>query len=508
MIMNGSEQLASFGRRPRRWLPAALAMALLLSACSRDGDDREPEGVSATIKVMHWNEMSFNVEFGTLFYASHPHIDVEVAGTLSIQTSGGEDYNEKLDEFIRREKPDILMLTLDQYAKYAADGRLVSLESYVTRDKLDLEGLIPGMVDLLREKGGGELYGLAPNFTSQAIYYNKDLFDRFGIDYPTDRMSWEEVLQLAARFPGDDSDEDRIYGLYVGSSDLHNLARMIGQTLGLRVVNPADKRMSIDSESWVRVYETALNAVRSGTLYKPDSADLSDMVYETFLFQDPFIGGKVAMAISPSYLMLQIREAASVAPDKAVKNWDIVTVPVDPANPDLAHDISFQNIFAINAESTNRDAAWAFIRHIHGDEYARVKVKTFNGEFPVRTKYIRDEEGRNMAAFYALKPSGKDLYDDFADLPDDFRMRYSTIGSDEMQAVLNNEKTIKEALASMQTRLQAALDEALAGRSRGGNAAVEEGGAVMTGNGDSVETVTESVPAETKAGPAVEGAAE
>ena len=452
------------GKRLTGWLILTLVLSLIVASCSSGSGSGNKDAEPASVSIMYWSEMGFNQDFGIAFYATHPHIDVQVIDSSSVLfNQDGGDYNEMMDEFIREKQPDILMLSQEQYEKYAAEGRIVSLESFVTRDKFDLEGMIPGVVDLLREKGGGELYGLSPTFTSRAIYYNKDLFDRFGIEYPTDRMSWEDLFNLAARFPTDGSDEDRIYGLSIGTTDLHQIGQQIGGTMGLRLVNPADKRVSLDTDSWVRAYEIALNAIRSGTLYQEDYSDFpSGMSYQDFLLRDPFIAGKVAMSLNHSYLLEQIREAANSSPDRAVKNWDIVTLPVDPANPEFSYEFSLGNIYAINAESPNREAAWEFIRYIHSDDYARVKSKSFNGQFPIRTKYIEDKEGRNLTAFYALKPSGHTLYDGIADLPGNFYMQYFTIGTEEMQAVLNEEKTVREALASMQTRLQAALDEELA----------------------------------------------
>lgn len=493
--------------RMSRWLVLLLTLALLLAACSSGAGNREQGGEPVTLKVLYWDEQSFNSEYGMLYYALNPNVEFEVVSTSKLQASeiqSSEEYEKKFEQFIQDEKPDILMLNQDQYEKFAADGRLVSLESYLTRDKLDLEGFIPGLVDLMREKGGGELYGLTPHFYSQAIYYNKDLFDRYNISYPTDKMSWEEVLNLAGRFPTDGSDEDRIYGLSLGySTELFQLGLAIGTTSGLRVVNPADKRISIDSESWVNAFETALRAIRSDTLYNNENTSFSGS-YEDYLLQNPFVSGKVAMAIDGLYLMQRIREAANIIPDKIVKNWDLVTIPVDPANPDYTNDFSFSNIFAIHAESPNRDAAWEFIRYIHSDDYARVKSKAYTGQLPVRTKYIQDEEGRNMAAFYALKPSNNNLYAGFEDLPQDFFMQYYTIGTEELKAVVDDQKTVAEALASMQTRLQAALDEAIANQEANGAAGGNEAGV-------SVESGMVVMPAESgeaEAGAAGEGSAE
>mgnify|MGYP001274487482 CR=1 FL=1 len=467
----------TIGRRARRLMFFMLVLALLTAACSSGGTREEAGGEPVTLKVMYWNDQSFHSDYGMLYYAMNPNVEFEVASTAKIRLSEGDNYKDKLDEFIREEKPDILMLDLEQYEEYAADGRLVSLESYLTRDKVDLDGFVPGLIELMRSKGGGEVYGLTPYFASQAVYYNKDLFDRYGIDYPTDRMSWEELLHLAARFPSDGSGEDRVYGLNIGYyTDLFQFGQRIGMTLGLREINPADMRVLVDSDSWARVYEMALDALRSGALYKVEAADFEGGYdsYDEYLLRDPFISGKAAMTIDGLYMMQQIREAQEYVPDKAVKNWDLVTVPVDPANPDYTNDISFYNIFAINAESMSRDAAWDFIRYIHSDDYARVMSKVLSGTIPVRTKSIRDDEGRNLAAFYLLKPTGTNMYADYADLPDEFFMQYYTIGTEEMQAVTEDRKTVAEALASMQTRLQAALDKALADRAGEGASSQHE----------------------------------
>jgi len=481
--MNRTTRRATFTMRPLRLLPAVIAIMLALAACSPGDGKRNADNEAATIKVLYWDEHSFHQDYGMLFYAIHPHIDIEVVSTNKIRMSGDDDYDydEKLDELIREEKPDILMLNQNQYEEYAADGRLVSLESFITRDKIDLEGFVPGLIDLMREKGGGELYGLAPSFSSRAVYYNKDLFDRFNIEYPTDKMSWEELLLLAARFPTDGSDEDRIWGLNLGySADLYELGLRIGTTMGLRMMNPADKRISLDTDSWIRVYELALGALNAGTIYQEEGTSFGGS-YEDYLLRDPFISGKAAMTFDGIYLMQQLREAANFVPDKAVKNWDLVTMPVDPSNPDYSHENSFHNIFAINADSPSRDAAWAFIRYIHGDDYARVRSKSLLGTIPVRTKYIRDEEGRNLAASYALKPSGADLYAGMENLPEDFFMQLYSIGTEEMKAVMDDAKSVAEALASMQTRLQAVVDQAPANRESGDAAGTSGGGAAETG---------------------------
>ena len=70
------------------------------------------------------------------------------------------------------------------------------------------------------------------DFYSQAIFYNKDMFNKYGIPLPEDRMSWEKKLfELAQRFPTDGAKDKRVYGLSFGyNSDVFQLSSMIGGT--------------------------------------------------------------------------------------------------------------------------------------------------------------------------------------------------------------------------------------------------------------------------------------
>ena len=96
-------------------------------------------------------------------------------------------------------------------------------------EKFNKETLIPGLLDYMKEMGGGKLYGLSPSFYSQVIFYNKDMFNKYGIPLPEDRMSWEKVFELAQRFPTDGAKDKRVYGLSFGyNSDVYQLGSMLG----------------------------------------------------------------------------------------------------------------------------------------------------------------------------------------------------------------------------------------------------------------------------------------
>ncbi|QMV41793.1 ABC transporter substrate-binding protein [Cohnella cholangitidis] len=435
----------------------------LLAGCSAGGNESK-ENVKTSLKVMHYDERSFYQQYGMLFSTLYPNIEIEVVSTQSVPYEEGKDMQKAIQEFIAQEKPDVLMLSTDEYSRMSSEGKLYNLESFIKKDKYDLEGFAPGVIEYIKQQSDGILYGLVPEFYSQAIYYNKDLFAKHGVTLPEDRMSWEKLLQLAARFPTTGSKDDRVYGLKVGyQSDLYQLGMMIGSSQGLTYIKPSSMQLMINSDSWKTAFETANTALKSGSLYVEDPNQMNggSSSYEDYLLRDPFIGGKVAMVMEGSYLMNQIKEAKNVLKDKGkgVQNWDLVTVPVNPQTPDESTYMSLNQIFAIDANTANADAAWKFVSYINGDDYARVTSKLQNGSFPTRTKYLDNGDGLHMEAFYSLKPAQNNMYKDFDKIPQQFYMKFDGLTQQEFQSVKDGKTTISEALDRLQTKGQQMLTE-------------------------------------------------
>jgi len=200
----------------------------------------------------------------------------------------------------------------------------------------------------------------------------------------------------------------------------------------------------------------AMKGLKSGALFTddPNGMPAANSTYEDYLLRDPFISGKLAMKFEGAYLMSQIKEAQSRVKDKAIQNWDIVTMPVDPQNPDTSSNMSFSQIFAVNSKSVNADAAKEFIRYVTSDDYARVTSKLQDGSFSIRTQYLKDDDNHNMKAFYSLKPSQNSIYKDYGKLPQDFFMQFMTMGQEELKNAFDGKKSLDEALAAMQVKGQ------------------------------------------------------
>jgi len=449
----------------KKWMKTSLVVCMstaLLAGCSFGKSNSGKETEPSTLKVMYWDENSFYSEYGMLYSAVNPNVEIEVVNTSKIYDSVNEeegvDYNTAYQKFIEEEKPDIIMIEPAQLTTLGDEGKLYDIENFVNEEKYNAAGLVPGLVDSMKALGNGKLYGIPTSFYSQVIYYNKDLFDEFGVPYPTDQMTWSEIIDLAKMFPTDGEYPDRIYGLKMGwNKELSELVNTLAQGENLQMFNTDTLKMTIDTPAWNSLVETAMSVMNSNSLFydnimwENESSAISNMDWYA---RDPFYSGKLAMRLDGNYLMNELENLSTYAqnPEDLIQNWDIVTAPVSSSNPEESSYINYQGIFAINSQSTNVEQAWNFISYITGDEYARVKSKLTYGNMPLRSAYMKKDNERNYDAFYKVRPSTTNNTMDYNKVPQIFQYEFYGLMQTELAKVSSGETSTAEALSTLQIK--------------------------------------------------------
>ena len=91
--------------------------------------------------------------------------------------------------------PDIAFLW--PTPRYAAEGVLENLDSYIQKSGYDLNDYWPGLLE--SAKYNGSVYGLPRDIESNVLYYNKDMFDKAGVKYPDENWTWDDLLAAAEK---------------------------------------------------------------------------------------------------------------------------------------------------------------------------------------------------------------------------------------------------------------------------------------------------------------------
>lgn len=470
-----------------RWTLQKITGVLLIVAILAGCTSPSPQGgskqtaldpdVPVTLKVAYLNEQIFYQSYGNVFNAKYPNVQFEIIPTMEIGHSG--DPVQAMLDLMNEHQPDIVVLTTQQYEVLAAEGRLSELDAIIQQTGFDLENMVEGVVELLRDAGGGKLYGLSPTFNTNALYYNKDLFAQYGVPEPTDFMTWEEVLQLAARFPTEGDDDSRIYGfsssLFV--QDAFELIRDIASAKGLQYLNADATELTMNEPEWKEIFREVVEGYRAKTIYKPKLPEQQSG--GGFMFSSDsmlFNQGRAAMMVDNSTTMNMMGgggfsiSAVSAGSESSVDssaesspparnepiNWGVVTAPVDAATPDRTSTYTVSQVFAINADSPQSEQAWAFIQYVHSNEAAKIRANTAV-DLQARIGYETNASGNNLEPFYKLKPLPMETA---RWLPKGFPASFQQIANEAINDAIGGSKTIDEAFADLLAKGSDALAEA------------------------------------------------
>ncbi len=181
-----------------------------------------PKPEPVTLQYMTYEADPFLEPVFKRFHELHPNVSVE-----HVDGGGYDNFLIKLQTgIVSGEAPDSWFAEPGMMADFLVAGSLLDLMPYIERDNVDLGIYYQDIVDSMRYKGG--LYALPMGWVDIVMVYNKDLFDKAGVPYPTDDWTWNpsdggDFLDLAQRLtldkngkhptdPGFDPDNIEQYG--------------------------------------------------------------------------------------------------------------------------------------------------------------------------------------------------------------------------------------------------------------------------------------------------------
>ncbi|CAG7638246.1 ABC transporter substrate-binding protein [Paenibacillus allorhizosphaerae] len=192
----------------------------------------------------------------------------------------------------------------------------------------------------------GKLYGLPmPDFDPQVLYYNKSLFDRFGVPYPKDGMTWDETYELAKKMTRADGGK-----LYRGFSSQHGVVMRDNQ-LGLPYLDPRADKIYNDEE-WKKQFD---NLAR---FYQIPNNNRDTKNRSAGVESDAFNSGDVAMQVNQLTKFRTFPEGL---------DWDMVTMPTFKEKPNTMNQASSAYWF-VTKTSKHKDIAFKIVAYLLSDE--------------------------------------------------------------------------------------------------------------------------------------------
>ena len=343
------------------WLLLVGMLLLVITACSSgDSDNTTTEAsdgdeVTGEITVMGWGggeELQARKDATQVFKKLYPNVKVNEIWLPA------DSIDQKLDAALAAgDAADVIMMSPDW--KGLRSRWLEDLTPYLEKDNIDTADFTPGADDgYITPDGVRE--GM-PTTQSTFLYaYNKNLFDEAGVPYPTEDWTWDDFADMAEQLSSG-SGADRTYAMV--SHWVQN--RFVPYFYGGEPYNDDWTQQSIDQPETVKGIELIEHLINIEAL--PDAAASSSIPTDAM-----FVSQKAA--IYP----LGLFEAGDLA--KKIGNnfeWGVVLPPKDPNGKNV--NIKFQTGFAMNKDSKNKDAAWAYIKTVSmnkeiNDIYTKVGI--------------------------------------------------------------------------------------------------------------------------------------
>jgi multiple sugar transport system substrate-binding protein len=288
---------------------------------------------------------SFDQRYGNAIRKKFPNYTIKY-----IQFAKGNSFDELLT---RGEKIDIYWDSISTFSSNVVDyGLQYDMTELVKRSKMDLSRFEDVPLEAVKRFSNGGMYGIPVTNGNMVIYYNKDLFDKFGIAFPKDGMTWDEFNQLAKKL---NRTQDGV--TYTGLSiSAKHLLRM--NNFSEPFANASTKKQTIGTDNWKKVFSAYFTDPGTDTLMKEKSVQLKRAPYYDEFFK-----------LKTSAMFPFVSNQPATIPDLfRAMNWDVVSFPTFKELPGVGSQ-AYPVYFGITAQSKEKEAAMEVISYLTSDEY-------------------------------------------------------------------------------------------------------------------------------------------
>lgn len=389
-------------------LVSILLIIAVISGCtvSKQQEMKDYSNKVITIYTSH-DERSFYQFYGNIILEYFPNLSINLI--YADEISSLEELSSQL--------PDLIISHYDKYKELREQDYLMNLSSLEKTTDVDTSDYADNMLNALRDNTG-VLYGLAPNVYVIGMFYNKDLFNEFHVEYPTNDMDWNETMLLASHF------NNGVIGLEGGFTGPEGFLMEIANTNHWKIFNQSNEIEFAKSE-WSKAIQNVVN------LYQSQSISSSSM--------EGFVKGKSALYSSSTSTINTLMTNNDFS-------WGFVPSPVDSNNRGMSKSIFFAQVVSIPRVTTQKDLSVEVLNVLMGDDAADHYVNHII--FPTvstRKNKMNNFKGVDVSGFWSqsINTNPESI---LGDVSSEFIEEFYAILRNKLNGVITNEITVDECL--------------------------------------------------------------
>ena len=245
----------------------AAVMVLSLAACGGSGGSAGSGGSGGSggkVRVAFWDnnqlaglqqiadewsaESGVEVEFTVMDWSSYWTM-------LEAGVSGGE-------------MPDVFWMHSAYADKFMGADVLLELDDRIAADSsIDMSNYLEGVTNLYTMNG--HYYAMPKDHDTIGVIYNKAIFDKYGVDYPTNDWTWDDYAAIAQEISAK-GEADGVYGTYCNTGSNQDTWYNIVYAFGGKIISDDRKSSGYDDPNTLKAMQFIVDEILPGCP-SPDS---------------------------------------------------------------------------------------------------------------------------------------------------------------------------------------------------------------------------------------------
>ncbi len=352
-------------RHPRRFVAALLGTvsAVGLAACG-GGAESADEGTGA-VQLLVFGAPDELEAYRTLVAA---YQEVEPGSEVQlVEASDREDLIARLGTSIAGgSPPDLFLMNYRYYGQFAGTGAIEPLDERIAASGvLDADDFYPTAMAAFRWQD--QQLCLPQNASSLAVYYNRDLFDQYGVSEPPAGWTWSDLLTTAIAMTRDASGavvqgteseggppQVAVYGLGIEPAMIR-LAPFVWSNGGDIVDDPDQPtRFTLDTPAAREALQNLVDLrIAYGVIPTDEEVEAEDD-------ETRFLNGRLAMLMDSRRLTTSLRASAAF-------DWDVAALPIYDEPVGILHS----DAYCMTRGSELKDDAWRFVEYAMSEDGQR-----------------------------------------------------------------------------------------------------------------------------------------
>ena len=348
-----------------RALLSATLLALALPGASFAQDK--------VLRFATWNtdpaSIAINQAIATKFEEANPGVKVQIE-------LYGDGFDDKLTAAMGAgDAPDLMYMW--NYPAYK--DALLPLDDLIARDaaELDLDDIPAGLLNT--SKIDGKTYAMPIGFTTQVVFYNKDMFSAAGVAEPAAGWTWADLREAAAKFR---NAETKTYGFAVDAKpDPFDFEQFFWSN-GTKYISDDGKTL----EGFMNSPEAVEVLTMFADMIKAEEAvalNIGDDTPGSSLFK----AGQIAMFQSAMWSKTGIDESGI--------NYGVAPLPAFGDKP--PHSVVGASGLSVSKDAKDVELAWQFVKFFSTPEAVTMRTN----DLPIRLSVA---EAQGMATDPIFKP--------------------------------------------------------------------------------------------------------